>query len=911
MIKKVLAGLFLGIVVTLFVMQEDPWVCDGAARAYVKMFSSVFDCTMSYGSVKKLNLFVPSIELNDVVVIPNDQQQEWQWQCKVCTTRFSWMHLLLFGMIDMHVGVEDLQAQSLLANNKLCIAKHIQKLVNSPQSFIPIFLKTVCFKNSQINFCNNDNSLRGTFSWNSESKQIRQVMRSSCTITDAHITSKDRTFFCALKGDIHCDMHSVRNELLMKLHCSGSVQLPRDNNHKTTCFIAGTWDYGRGKFSIKDTGGRFSIDPIYFIKSKGGTIIADCTAAIELADLWCLMRNKKSAHLLGGTLHTRVRTNLNDVNKGFYGHCIFENVRYNHIPLFSDLKISCHRNKSGWYGGITSRAQEDVQLCGGWNFQDIAGNGGLVLTNVRKLAIPSLTHWQLASRAFSLQCSFDKKQGILGKYRIAATHPKMETKKFDGEFIAHSGGISFTGAINDNTYCLEGVVQPRLWITKLLYQDQDQKPLLGFNFPLSDTKNFTSTVQFSFIRKTLLDLCNYDVPGEGVFFIDGSIGGKNVKASVSLRDGNIRLPETYNFINGFDARVQTDLRTRTVEFEGIVMQLHKGKITSNRAVVRFDKDYSTDFIHAPFIINSCLLNMKRDLFTIASGSLNFVKKDNKIPFLKGSVILERSQLNENIFSQEFQKKLGDSSQLLSREGADIACDIYCITKYPIPVITPFLQTRAKIGLHIGNTIKKPELSGTIELLSGALLFPYRPLHITKGTVLFSPHGDPQIELIAKNTIKKYSVTLQATGSLSNHHVMLESTPQLTEEQIIALLLLGSQRESLNVVMPALVMNNVANILFASDQSPLKLSNHFNKLLKPFKYIHLVPSFSDQTGRGGLRGAIEIDVSDRWRALIQKNFSLTEDTRFEVEYDLSDDISLRAVRDERRDISAEIEMRWKF
>jgi len=48
-----------------------------------------------------------------------------------------------------------------------------------------------------------------------------------------------------------------------------------------------------------------------------------------------------------------------------------------------------------------------------------------------------------------------------------------------------------------------------------------------------------------------------------------------------------------------------------------------------------------------------------------------------------------------------------------------------------------------------------------------------------------------------------------------------------------------------------------------------------------------------------------------QVLIQKNFSLTEDTKFELEYFFSDDITLRAIRDERRDIGGEVELRWKF
>ncbi|MCK5632119.1 hypothetical protein KAH94_00040, partial [bacterium] len=130
-------------------------------------------------------------------------------------------------------------------------------------------------------------------------------------------------------------------------------------------------------------------------------------------------------------------------------------------------------------------------------------------------------------------------------------------------------------------------------------------------------------------------------------------------------------------------------------------------------------------------------------------------------------------------------------------------------------------------------------------------------------------------------------------------------------QILSLLLAGSEQDSLNILMTALFMQNMKGLIFGSDHSPTGVRSMFAKFFKPFERIHLVPSFTDQTGRGGLRGALEIDVSERWRAMIQKNFSLTEDTKVEVEYLLSDDVSLRGVRDERGDISAEVEMRWKF
>jgi hypothetical protein len=152
--------------------------------------------------------------------------------------------------------------------------------------------------------------------------------------------------------------------------------------------------------------------------------------------------------------------------------------------------------------------------------------------------------------------------------------------------------------------------------------------------------------------------------------------------------------------------------------------------------------------------------------------------------------------------------------------------------------------------------------------------------------------------------------LYAHGTLQDHHVLLDASPALTEEQIVSLLLVGSPEESLSAVVPALIMQNLKVALLGSGTGSSFLDSYFKQSRMPFS-IHLVPSFTDQTGRGGLRGGLEFLVNDRWRALIQKNFSLSEDTRFELEYAFSDDVGLRVIRDERRDLGGELEMRWKF
>jgi hypothetical protein len=124
-------------------------------------------------------------------------------------------------------------------------------------------------------------------------------------------------------------------------------------------------------------------------------------------------------------------------------------------------------------------------------------------------------------------------------------------------------------------------------------------------------------------------------------------------------------------------------------------------------------------------------------------------------------------------------------------------------------------------------------------------------------------------------------------------------------------LAGAEDSSFNLLMPTLVMQNMQHIILGPAQSDSKLATYFNSLLKPLAFVRIVPRFNDESGRGGLRGAIEINVNDRLTGLIEKNFSLPEDTKFEVDYALSDDVSIRGIKDEHGDLGGEFEMRWKF
>lgn len=338
-------------------------------------------------------------------------------------------------------------------------------------------------------------------------------------------------------------------------------------------------------------------------------------------------------------------------------------------------------------------------------------------------------------------------------------------------------------------------------------------------------------------------------------------------------------------------------------------QLHKGNVHCKEAIVHISKSgYDVTFLYFPLTISECFLNWKEDLFVVGSGSCIFQKRNSKYS-LDGYIVIEKGQLKENPLSKKGQKELTQFMVPTTLSaGQDVQLNVSIMTKDPIAIKTPQLLSRAVCDVKVTNTFRKPSVSGYLRLLGGEVHFPYKQLHIMRGEVTFQPQQlyDPIIDLVLQGTLKKYAVTVAVDGSVLDPHITLDSVPALNDEQIVALLFSGTAEENLNVVVPSLLMRNIETVLFGAAKD-----SAVESWLDPLKRIRIVPSFADQTGRGGFRGALEIDVSDHLHASIQKNFSLSEDTRIEIEYLVSDDIALKAIKDERSDLGGEIEMRFKF
>ncbi len=895
MLKQTFTGLILGLIITIFAAQRSEWVHHQLEQVIRDFFEESMHCDVTC-KVARLNFFIPTLELVDLRVnevtdlslnqlgtngeevrsniveknkVKNRAQvpvrpesieghQFWSWSAKKYLTGFSWLDLAIHKKLNLWVEMHDLHATSSMHGSDIAIVPHIQALLDEVAIDIPTSIKSLSIKHGTIDLHDADQRRTILLHMHGQMQSVSDEQKLHISCISGQCAQRDTVYFDALSGSLNC---TLRDNDLAQLSTDLNARVPQFDA-QAPIFCVGSWHNKSGSWHIYD-----------------------------------------AEHRIDGQFGIDDALNID-------GEVQLNKLVYKNYPYALNGSIMVHKREALWTGEIAANVNQEAQFAGSWRYDHEQDSGQAHCTNMTPLSLANIPYWRLLANSINLDVRREPGK-FLVSYAGIATHDLLAaTNSLQGMLEITDGKATVQGNYNDQKYRAAFGIQEFPYLIDAQLDDAQGDPQVKCAHHTDESMQ--CHLEFSFVRNLIKRLYGYDVQGQGALELQLNRAQNGWQGTIHLAEGTIRLPETYNFINGLEAKFDYDEDAHWLAVHNLTCTMHSGRIECANGALQFDDQWKPTFIHAPVLFEQCMLNFKKDLFALVSGSLTLSKVDGTAPVLAGHLFIERAQLKENLLSQEFQKQLGAySSNMVASHAPDMECDLTIETMHPIRIDTNILKTNAAVHLAIKNNLNDVEVGGTVRLIGGTLEFPYKPLNIIEGTMYVRPDNlyDPLIELRAKNTIKNHTVSLQVTGSIASHHIMFDATPPLSEEQIIALLLVGSHEESLATMAPALLMQNLKHALFGINE-PTVFEKYMHKIAKPLN-IHLVPSFTDQTGRGGLRGALEIDVNDRWRAMIQKNFTLTEDTRFELDYLLSDDITIRAIRDERRDVGGEVEIKWKM
>lgn len=888
---RLVGAILLGALVSLYSLQFNKRFVHYAHIFFKEQFEKNFLCQADY-ELDQVNILAFKIRASSLSVQAPDHAS-WYWIAKkICLTNYwPWIFKKKMGL---RISLKDVEAFSFVSQNYLLIWDHLKNMMIDTQD-IPIALKQLSLEN---------------------------------ILFKAQSLDQPWDFLCNFNGDIHCHAARMKMKMFIQNGMMRYQNFPLFENLIMSLYAEkdetkkNEWSlHAEGKFftALNDFVQEYFLN--FYAKATHAQLNVthknndfNMVATADVPQQSCHMQSAGNFR----NFSPYFKKIFIDALEGFFsigGDYSFKKESGGITCDVQDLKINgCHIERMQ---GSLSISKDEIQGSGIIRYDSdnflqgsLAGNsqGDMtvffnnphMLTLTKNLYIPDkainvaiyFKNFKFSHATLSTIFYLDHKE----YYAQAMIQYDAQSKTF---IIQGSvGDYSFTCIIDSQNYSIKDIQLD--WLHQKIFHLKNNEPNI-----------LSGVIDVSILKHMLQYYAGIELRGGVPITVTLEKKQHKVIMKFSFQNAHVQIPGTYNFVQDFSLTVVLDLIQRTLKIKDGYCQLHKGNMSVKRGILHIGGIW---YMHIPLILTDIFFNRTQEAVGFLSGSCLISGSVFK-PECVSNLSLDQGSCKYVDIHSWLKGSLGMSFLRAGNINIPIKMNVNVKTQSPLHIDIPFMQAQCVSNMHIFSYNHDVNVEGGVTIIAGTLHFPYRSLYITHGRIVFMPQhiNDPLIELVARGRIKKYQVIMRITGSLQQPDVHLESIPSLQDEQIITLLLSGSDKGSFAFAMPSVLLHNAHKWVFPKKEvhNSSKFQHYIRGFLEPFRHIRIIPSFIDQTSRGGFRGAIEITVSERLRAIIQKNFSLTEDTKLEVEYALSDDIMLRAIRDERGDLGGEVEMRWKF
>lgn len=873
----------------------------------------MYSCDFS-SEIVSLNLIQGSLELRDLCVC-DLKTKDWSWSASHAVISWSWFDLLRLGSCGLQVEIHnfycDSRCFSFEGNSWCALYPHILELTAPAVLNIPFHFSSLCMHEGI--FCLYSDEYIAELCFSSDLQSTSHTMYSNFVISNGYIKQGDKKIVDQFegKGFYFVSDHDQedaagiqqRYELNAQVQCMELPPLERD----VTVNIK--WNNGIGDCRLYNDNKTIDVSCVV---SDSGKVTSQLTMLpSHVVSYWPTLTSVD----LDGIVKIEAAWDWLKFDTSFKAHILGENFYYLGYSL-PDFEVTIKSlEKNIFLADCILFDEKEKQAVGSWSYDASKSYFSGHIETYVPYNLPG--NWSFDSGKFDFYGDIFQQKNISLDYSCAV----------QSLFDKSSYVINGSGNITTEKIYVDGAIEGKMFsacfgLHPLLYCDHIKYAESEINFIGSPDGFFEGEFSYGIVRR-FIQMTGNDFPGEGRCKLRGRCIDREFKADYMMSQATIRIPWTYSVVKNLSGKLQGNFNSGILYITDMKASLYKGEVTASKITLWWDKAGELRYFHAPFILNNCFLSWKKDLFTQVSGALVFDYTPDQNGELHGMVLLDHSHMRGNVLSAEFQNEfLGHgSSSLVSQIQSEIAdgrsgdCNVNLVleTRTPLEIRTPFLDSSARCSIAFNGPMSAFEIEGEVEFLTGTLKFPYKPLFIERGILSFVPQRpyDPLIDLVARNMIKKYAVELTLTGSAQSPRVQFGSSPVLDREQIITLLLGGSEDGSLYLLMPQMITNTLEHLIFGTSETSSHVQKYLKNLLRPFKNIRITPRLGDETGRGGIRGSVAVEVNDRLHGIVEKNFSFPEDTTFEVEYLVSDDTSFRILKDERGDVGGEVEMRWKF
>lgn len=933
---RIVAALIIGLFLSLWIIQHTPSVKKLISSKIIEYVEQDWKTHISLSGVK-INFFTSSIYLKHGKIVPI-HNKDFMWQFDECKVYICPFDLIFKNKISLSLTFNNFKADTSYQNSSSDLITHFADIFATKSPKLSVVTKSLTMHNLELMVKlpqHNAGIIRllipGTFSivkTEIDQQEAAHRWEGFADVNDAMIIYKNDIIAQKLCGKITFYQNSINNTWSFTKEMQGQIPFC---GQSTQCIFQGEWNQDQKKVVIKDAFDELDLTchltsdsqcklqgkvPISYLTNIAHTI---STGALQPSLFLPSISGNCSVDLtldrLGNYFTTIGSASLTDLKIASYK---IQQIDLNFMP---------HGEQAYSTVDIIQSSGADVQGTLLWDW--LEADGSLALTNTRDLAVSSPATSMNTSMAYvplsiqkgdlAVNIALDKQGVLKGTYHCLVRNFAIKKEyPYKGAIIIKNGQVGLKGTSNNGNYTIKAKLAPHLHLTRWRYSIGERDFI---NIAQSKGKPFVleGYVRWAFIRSFFdQNLRHIIFNNNGMFAVSmDQQNSHNVRGKLRLVEGKFFVPNYHNLIQKVNADFDLSIADRRLIFDNVAIGLSKGNVKCPRATLTFNEDYTIDTIHAPCMVENLFVNWKRDFYGFVYGNLLLNKVHQHIPKLTGSLILKKSLLKNTFFGEKTTSYTYGPMESPSLSRFPIDLGIKIMTEKPISIKTPTLHTTASLDLmiknaHIPDLCTMPHIGGVITFSKGYLKFFNNKLYIDYGKVQFVANNmnDPVIDFVAKNRIGKYMISLHVTGTAQKPTIVFESMPYLTEQQIVSLLLAGSEDATLQAGLPIMLLQNLDTFILGNT-AHLKTAPWVNKLSKTLKYVQITPSLTDDANPTKLKGSISVNVNDQLRAQVQKSFDLQNDFSAQLEYMLSDDINVKVVRNQQGELGSEVEMRFKL
>jgi translocation and assembly module TamB len=411
----------------------------------------------------------------------------------------------------------------------------------------------------------------------------------------------------------------------------------------------------------------------------------------------------------------------------------------------------------------------------------------------------------------------------------------------------------------------------------------------------------------------LLESFNHDFTSSGIVTVDLNVGGTvqtpTAQGRFEIRNGSIAyidLPNALSEINGTlvfnQDRVQ--IETLTAQTGGGTVQF-QGYASTRNHQVNFDVNVHGDDVR---------LRYPPGISSTANMDLRFAG-NSTASMLSGDVTITRLAMSQNF---DFASYLAASSRSATLSQTDpllnsIRLNVHIVTTPELQMQTTMLRLSGNADLKLRGTVAKPTLLGRADVTEGEIYFNGSKYHLERGEVSFrGPSGIvPTLDMQMSTRVREYDITVSLTGPPDKLKLQYHSEPPLPEADIVSLLALGRTREE--------SAQQQGNSAFGADASNAILSQALNATVSSRvqnlfggSRIKIDPQglSTETTTSHGPQVTIEQQVTNQLTVTYSTNVSQSSQQIIQMEYNVSRNLSIVALRDQNGIVSFDVRIRQR-